>query len=198
MAENLHPRFDNLLSRSENEKFLNQKACAFWFTGLSGSGKSTIAAGLQKRLFAEGFFVTVLDGDNVRSGINKDLGFSDEDRKENIRRIAELAKVLLNSGAVVFCSFVSPTNDIRSIAKSILKDDMHLIWINASLETCEKRDVKGLYKKARSGSIQNFTGIDAPFEIPKESFLKLDTDEHSIEDCVELAYKAFINKIRLA
>lgn len=196
MADNIHPNFNALVDRFEKERFLNQKACVFWFTGLSGSGKSTIASLLQRRLFSEGYFVELLDGDNVRSGINKDLGFSEEDRKENIRRIGELAKVIANSGTIVFCSFVSPTNAIRSIAKNILQEDMHLIYVNASLEKCEQRDVKGLYRKARSGIIKNFTGIDAPFESPANVFLELETDRLTIEQCVDKTYDACIKKIK--
>ena len=162
---NIHPIFDKLLTRNDKEKYLNQKAKVFWFTGLSGSGKSTIAQGLEKLLFDKGFFNQVLDGDNTRTGINKNLGFSLEDRQENIRRIAEISRLFLDAGIICVNSFVSPTHEIRNLAKQIIgKEDFIEIYVNTPLHICEKRDVKGLYAKARSGQIKGFTGIDSPFE----------------------------------
>ena len=185
---NIHPIFDRLVNRSEQELLLNQKGKVLWFTGLSGSGKSTIAEGLERKLYAEGYFVKVLDGDNIRSGINKNLGFSLEDRKENIRRIAEVAKLFLDSGVIVLCSFVSPTRDIRALAKSIIGEkDFKEVFVDTPIEVCESRDVKGLYKKARAGEIKGFTGIDSPFEAPKNPTLVLKTENKSVEDCVSEA-----------
>lgn len=198
MADNLHPTFNQLLQRKDREKFLNQKSKVLWLTGLSGSGKSTIAAGLEKKLFENGFFAQVLDGDNIRTGINQNLGFSLEDRAENIRRIAEIAKLYLNSGVITICSFVSPTIAIRKSAKEIIgAKDFLEIFINTPLEVCEKRDVKGLYKKARKGEIKGFTGIDAPYEKPPKPALEIMTDQLSIEQSVDLVYHYLISSKNL-
>lgn len=160
-----------------------------WLTGLSGSGKSTIAEGLEKKLFEEGFFAQVLDGDNIRSGINNNLGFSEEDRQENIRRISEVAKLYLNSGIITLCSFISPTLEIRNLAKRIIgTNDFIEIYINAPIEVCEARDVKGLYKKARNGEVKNFTGIDSPYEVPEKPDLEIRTDKIEVEEAVEKIY----------
>ena len=159
--ENIHPIFERLISKKQKEQFLNQQSKVLWFTGLSGSGKSTIAEALEKRLFNEGFFVQVLDGDNTRTGLCNNLGFSLDDRKENIRRISEVSKLFIDSGIICINSFVSPTIDIRSLAKEIIGEDNFIeIYVNAPLEVCEERDVKGLYKKARSGEIKGMTGIE--------------------------------------
>ena len=153
--DNIHPIFDRLLNRSEREQRLQQRAKVCWFTGLSGSGKSTIAQGVERQLFAEGYFPQVLDGDNIRVGINNNLGFSLADRQENIRRIAEVAKLYLNSGVVVLCSFISPTQAIRNMAREIIgAEDFLEIFVDTPLEICEARDVKGLYAKARKGEIK--------------------------------------------
>lgn len=185
MQKNIHPIFERLVSREEQERLLNQKGKVLWFTGLSGSGKSTIAEALERKLFNDGHFVKVLDGDNIRSGINSNLGFSIEDRKENIRRIAEIAKLFLDSGVIILCSFVSPTDEIRLMAESIIgPNDFYEIFVDTPLEICEQRDVKGLYKKARAGEIKGFTGIDSPFETPKQPALKLKTENRSIAQCV--------------
>ena len=166
-------------------------------TGLSGSGKSTIAQGLEKKLHENGILTTVLDGDNVRSGINKNLGFSEDDRIENIRRIAEINKLFLQSGIVTINSFVSPTKDIRDLAKEIIgKQDFCEVYINASFDECAKRDVKGLYKKAIAGEIKNFTGLDAPFEAPTNAALEIKTAEQTIEESIETIYNFFIQKIK--
>ncbi len=195
---NIHPIFDRLLQRTDREQHLNQNAKVLWLTGLSGSGKSTIAQNLERELHNKGFFAQVLDGDNIRSGINKNLGFTDEDRKENIRRIAEVAKLYLNSGIITICSFISPTIEIRNYAKSIIgENDFVEIYINASLEICEERDVKGLYKKARAGEIKNFTGIDAPYEAPVNPSLIVNTNQLSIEESVEQIYLHILEEITL-
>lgn len=187
MTENIHPIFDQLVSREEKEDFLNQHAKLIWFTGLSGSGKSTVAKGLEKELFKRGFYVQVLDGDNIRMGISNNLGFSEDDRKENIRRIAEVAKLFVEAGVITICSFVSPTQEIRKIAENIVGAKDHIgVFIDTPIELCEKRDVKGLYKKARAGEIKNFTGIDAPFERPDNPNLVVKTENQAIEDSIQV------------
>lgn len=185
MENNIHPIFDKLLDRAAREEFLKQRSKVLWLTGLSGSGKSTIAQHLESKLFEAGFFSQVLDGDNIRSGINNNLGFSIEDRRENIRRISEIAKLYLHSGIITLNSFISPTIAIRDYAKSIVGAEHFVeIYINAPLEVCEQRDVKGLYKKARKGEIKGFTGIDSPYEAPIDPALEIKTDELSIEEAV--------------
>lgn len=187
LPKNLSPVFDRMLQRSDKEKLLNQRSACIWFTGLSGSGKTTLAIELEKELHNRGILVKLLDGDNVRTGINNNLGFSEEDRKENLRRIAEINKLFLEGGVVTINSFVSPTNELRSLIKEIVgAKDFYLIYINASLEVCEKRDVKGLYSKARKEEIKDFTGITAPFDIPTDAFLNLDTEKLSVKKCVEV------------
>jgi adenylylsulfate kinase len=189
LENHLHPIFDKLISRVDREKRLRQRSKVLWLTGLSGSGKSTIAEGLEKKLFEEGFFAQVLDGDNIRSGINNNLGFSEEDRQENIRRISEVAKLYLNSGIITLCSFISPTLEIRNLAKRIIgTNDFIEIYINAPIEVCEARDVKGLYKKARNGEVKNFTGIDSPYEVPEKPDLEIQTDKIEVEEAVEKIY----------
>lgn len=188
MPANIHPIFDRLLERTQREQRLQQHAGVFWFTGLSGSGKSTIAQGVEQQLFQKGYFPQVLDGDNIRVGINNNLGFSLEDRQENIRRIAEIAKLYVNSGVVVICSFISPMQAIREMAREIIgPDDFYEVFIDTPLEECEKRDVKGLYAKARRGDIKGFTGIDSPYESPVRPFLRIPTIEMSVEEAVTLA-----------
>lgn len=186
MAENIHPIFDRLLQRSDREQRLGQQGKVLWLTGLSGSGKSTIAQHLERKLHNEGFFAQVLDGDNIRSGINSNLSFSPEDRAENIRRIAEIAKLYLQSGVITINSFISPTKAIRAKAEVIVgTTDFIEIFINTPLEICEARDVKGLYKKARKGEIKGFTGIDAPYEAPENPALDVKTANKSIEESVQ-------------
>lgn len=196
--ENIHPIFDRLLSRAEREERLQQRSKVLWLTGLSGSGKSTIAQHLENWLFHKGYFAQVLDGDNIRSGINNNLGFSNEDRTENIRRIAEVSKLYLNSGVICINSFISPTYAIREMAKEIIgPDDFIEIYVNAPLEVCEARDVKGLYKKARKGEIKGFTGIDAPYEAPKNPEIEIKTDELSVEEAVYDIYDTILPRIFL-
>ncbi len=183
---NIHPVFDRILKREDKEKMLKQKAVVIWFTGLSGSGKTTIAIGVEKELNKLGVLTQILDGDNVRTGINNNLGFSEEDRTENIRRIAEVSKLFLNCGIVTINCFVSPTVEIRENAKQIIgENDFLEVYINTPFEVCEQRDVKGLYKKARAGEIKNFTGLDAPFEAPLSPFLEVQTKNQTIEESVE-------------
>lgn len=196
-ATNIHPTFHHLLQRSDKEALLQQKALCIWMTGLSGSGKSTIAQGLEKKLHEQGILTKILDGDNVRTGINNNLGFSEADRTENIRRIAEVNKLFLDAGIVTINSFVSPTKDIRDLAKSIIgEQEFYEVYINASFEECAKRDVKGLYKKAIAGEIKNFTGLDAPFEAPIDAALEIKTAEQNIEESIETIYAFFISKIK--
>ncbi|MCB0507998.1 MAG: adenylyl-sulfate kinase [Bacteroidetes bacterium] len=193
---NIHPIFSQLLQRSDKQNLLKQNAVCIWMTGLSGSGKSTIAQGLEKRLYADGFLTAVLDGDNIRTGINNNLGFSEADRNENIRRIAEVNKLFLSNGIITINSFVSPTIDIRTMAKNIIgEQDFYEVYINASFEECAKRDVKGLYKKALNGEIKNFTGLDAPFEAPENPTLEIQTTAQSIDESIEAIYNFFIQKI---
>jgi len=195
--DNIHPIFDRSLGRSEKENFLNQNSKVIWFTGLSGSGKSTIALALERRLYSDGFFTQLLDGDNVRTGISNNLGFTKEDREENIRRIAEVSKLFCNSGVICINSFVSPTIEIREKAKQIIEQDNFLeIFVNTPLEVCESRDVKGLYKKARKGEIKNFTGIDAPFQAPINPFLEIRTEHQTIEESVDIVYDTIIKLIK--
>lgn len=183
--ENIFPVFDSILGREAKETLLKQKAVVIWFTGLSGSGKTTIAIGLEKALNSKGILTQVLDGDNIRAGINNNLGFSNEDRKENIRRIAEVSKLFLNCGVVTINCFVSPTHEIRQQAKEIIgENDFLEVFINTPIEICEQRDVKGLYKKARAGEIKDFTGINAPFEAPTNPFLDVKTQDKTVEQSV--------------
>ena len=191
MAEHIHPIFDRLIQRVDREQLLRQQSKVLWLTGLSGSGKSTIAQHLERKMYNKGFFAQVLDGDNIRSGINNNLGFSVEDRQENIRRIAEIAKLFLQSGIITINSFISPTISIRKMAEDIIgKENFIEIYINAPLEICEARDVKGLYQKARDGIITGFTGIDSPYEAPIHPYLEIKTDQLSIEQAVEKIYSA--------
>lgn len=183
-----------MISREFRENKLGQRSKVIWLTGLSGSGKSTIGLALEKRLFQENFYAQLLDGDNIRSGINKNLGFSEEDRKENIRRIAEIAKLYLSSGIITINSFISPTKETRDLARDIVgQDDFLEIYVNAPISVCESRDVKGLYKKARAGEIQGFTGINQTYEEPENPAFELRTDLQSIDESVDILF-TFIKK----
>ena len=194
-SANIHPVFDRITPRAEKEKKLGQKAKVLWFTGLSGSGKTTLAIALEKKLEEKGFFTQVLDGDNVRTGINNNLGFSSEDRTENIRRIAEVSKLFLNCGIITINSFVSPAISMRKMAKDIIGgEDFVEIFINTPLEICEKRDVKGLYHKARSGIIKDLTGIGSDYEPPLAADIEINTNDLSINDSVELIFNEIFNE----
>lgn len=195
--ENIHPIFDKILDRQAKEKLLNQYSVIVWMVGLSGSGKSTIAQNLEKKLYDAGFATMLLDGDNVRSGLNNNLSFTEEDRQENQRRVAEVAKLFMNAGLVTLCSFVSPTYEAREKVKAIIGPDNFLeVYVECSFDACARRDVKGLYAKALNGEIKNFTGLDAPFEKPKEPWLTLNTEEHTIEESVNTLFNKLIEKIR--
>lgn len=182
----IYPIFDQMLSRSDKEELLGQKGVMLWFTGLSGSGKSTVAIALERELQKRGLLCRILDGDNIRSGINKGLGFTAEDRRENIRRIAEVAKLFVDTGIITIAAFISPSNELRRMASDIIgAEDFKEVYISTPLEVCEARDVKGLYAKARRGEIKNFTGISAPFEAPEHPALSIDTSKVSLEDSVK-------------
>lgn len=191
--ENIYPIFDRMLSRRDKEALLHQRGVMLWFTGLSGSGKSTMAIALERELHKRGLLCRILDGDNIRSGINANLGFSEEDRRENIRRVAEVAKLFVDTGIITIAAFVSPTEDLRQLAEDIIgKDDFKEIYISTPIEECERRDVKGLYARARRGEVKNFTGISAPFEAPKNPALSIDTSKMPLEESVNLLLK-FLN-----
>lgn len=199
MEQHIHPVFERMLSREERQQRLGQRGAVCWLTGLSGSGKSTIAIGVERALFEAGFFAQLLDGDNIRSGINNNLGFSLEDRAENIRRIAEVAKLYAHSGLIVLCAFISPTDEMRRAAQTIIgQDDFLEIFIDTPLEVCEARDVKGLYAKARQGLIKGFTGIDSPYEPPTDAFLRLTTVDKTVAQCVQEVVAAIYPRIQLS
>ena len=192
----IFPIFDELLQKSDKQKLLNQNSFTVWMTGLSGSGKSTIAKGLERYLYDLGFLTQMLDGDNVRAGINNNLGFSEEERTENIRRISEVSKLFINCGVITLNCFVSPTIKMRELAKSIIGDENFIeIYVNASLNDCEKRDVKGLYAKARAGEIKNFTGIDAPFEAPIDPSLEINTSDLTIDASIQRVIDYILQKL---
>jgi len=194
--ENIYPIFDTILSRSDKEKMLKQKSIVIWMVGLSGSGKSTLARALENSLHEEGYLTQLLDGDNMRTGINNNLGFSPEDRTENIRRAAETAKLFMNAGLVTICSFISPTEDIRKMAKEIIGDGYVEVYVDCPVEVCEERDVKGLYAKARKGEIPEFTGISAPFDVPKNPEVVVDTANQTLEESHQKLVKAIIERIK--
>ena len=186
------------VSKLERQELLNQNSLLLWFTGLSGSGKSTIANALEHKLHQEGIKTYALDGDNIRKGINNDLTFSPEDRKENIRRIAEVANLMVDAGVVVLAAFVSPyKKDRENIARIVGNDNFVEIFVNTSLEECERRDVKGLYKKARAGEIKDFTGVNAPYEAPDSPDVEIVTDGLSIEECVLRIYDKIKPKLKI-
>lgn len=197
-TEEIHPDFSGLLPREAKEGRLNQRGHVFWFYGLSGSGKSTLAYALEKKLFAEGFFVQILDGDNIRTGLNSNLGFSDEDRSENIRRISEVAKLFAQSGIVTLVSFITPKIALRDQARSIIgEDDFTEIYVEASFETCAERDVKGLYAKAKAGELKQFTGKDSAFEPPEDSkVLTVNTESKTVEECSKSLYEQLLAFIK--
>ncbi|MFQ3576530.1 MAG: adenylyl-sulfate kinase [Cytophagales bacterium] len=194
----IYPIFDQILQKSEKESLLKQKAKVFWMVGLSGSGKSTLAKALERELHKLGHLTMLLDGDNLRTGLNNNLSFSDSDRLENIRRAAEVAKLFVECGVVTICSFISPTVEIRKLAEKVIGgENFKEVYVNAPLEICEQRDVKGLYKKARNGEIKNFTGLDSPFEEPQNAWLEIKTAELDFDDCVEKLLKEVKKEIQL-
>ena len=194
---NIYPIFDKMLTRADKEALLGQRGLMVWFTGLSGSGKSTIAIALERELQKRGLLCRILDGDNIRSGINNNLGFSPEDRVENIRRIAEVGKLFVNTGIITIAAFISPNNELREMASRIIgKDDFVEVYVSTPIEECERRDVKGLYAKARRGEIKEFTGISAPFEAPEHPALSLDTSKLSLEESVNRLLELILPKVK--
>jgi adenylylsulfate kinase len=179
---NIHPEFHRFLHRQDKENLLGQRGVVIWLCGLSGSGKSTIANAAERVLHQQGRFTTILDGDNLRSGLNSNLGFTDNDRLENIRRVSEVAKVFVSQGVITFVSAITPRGELRDLARGILGKDLIEVYVKASYEACEKRDVKGLYAKAARGEIEHFTGKDGSFEPPVHPHLVLDTEHTTIED----------------
>ena len=196
-SENIIPQKHNTIQKDRN-KLLGHRSFVIWFTGLSGSGKSTLANNLEKKLFADEILTYILDGDNIRFGLNKDLGFSESDRKENIRRTGEVSKLLVDSGIVVITAFISPFKDDRMIARDLLGNKKFIeVYVKCPLEICEKRDAKGLYSKARSGEIKDFTGINSPYEEPVNPEFTIDTSQNSKEDSVNKLYKFIKSKLSL-
>jgi len=183
-----------MMTRADKESLLKQRGVMIWFTGLSGSGKSTVALGVERELHKRGILCRILDGDNIRSGINRNLGFSAEDRTENIRRIAEVGKLFVDTGIVTLAAFISPTNEARALAAGIIgAQDFKEVYVSTPLEVCEQRDVKGLYARARRGEIKDFTGISAPFEAPAAPALELDTSRLSLEESVRRVVELIVN-----
>lgn len=197
MAENIYPIYDRMMTRQDKESLLGQRGIMIWFTGLSGSGKSTVAMGVERELHAQGILCRILDGDNVRAGINNNLGFSAEDRIENIRRIAEIGKLFVQTGVVTLACFVSPTNDIRQMAREIVgEEDFLEVYISTPIEECERRDVKGLYARAKKGEVKNFTGISAPFEAPVSPDIAIDTSKIPLEESVRTLTELIIKRVK--
>lgn len=187
---NIYPNFSRFESREKKERQLYQQGFTLWFTGLSGSGKSIVAAELERLMTENGHFVTVLDGDNLRFGINADLGFSEADRMENVRRTAEICRLMNNCAIIVIATLVSPTEKMRALARSIIgRDSFQTVHISTPLSECERRDVKGLYARARRGEIADFTGISAPFEPPQDTQIEVDTTALSGKRSAEIIFK---------
>ena len=195
---NIYPIFVRMLGREDKEALLGQRGVMVWFTGLSGSGKSTIAIALERELHKRGLLCRILDGDNIRSGINNNLGFSPEDRVENIRRIAEVGKLFVDTGVITIAAFISPNNELREMASAIIgKADFLEVYVSTPLAECERRDVKGLYAKARKGEIKEFTGVSAPFEAPERPDLSLDTSVLSVEQSVNRLLELIVPKVEI-
>ncbi len=196
--DHLYPVFDKMLPRSAKEELLGQSGAVIWMYGLSGSGKSTLANLLERRLHEQGRLVKVLDGDNIRTGLNRNLGFSDEDRLENIRRVAEVAKLFADCGIIAITSFITPRNDLRRLAREVIGDrDLLEVYVKASFETCAARDPKGLYAKAAAGEVKQFTGKDSAFEEPESPDLILDTETESEAECLEGLLAAVLEKTKI-
>ncbi len=195
-SDDIHPDFQGLIPRNVKESRLNQRGHVFWFYGLSGSGKSTLAYALEKRLWADGYFVQILDGDNIRTGLNENLGFSDEDRLENIRRISEVSKLFVKSGVVTLVSFITPKRELRAMSREIIgTDDFSEVYVEASFETCAERDVKGLYAKAKAGNVKHFTGKDSSFEAPEKPEFLINTEKGDVNTCLDEIYPDIVAKI---
>ena len=190
---NLYPIFDTLVSKAQKETLLQQRGRVIWMVGLSGSGKSTLARAAEHTLHAQQKVTMLLDGDNLRTGINNNLGFSQDDRTENIRRAAEVAKLFAGAGVITICSLITPTQALRELARSIIGNDYYEVYVDCPLEVCEQRDVKGLYAKARRGEINDFTGVSAPFEPPMQPNLRLRTDQQSLEESHQLLVNTILD-----
>lgn len=196
--KDIYPIFNKIQTRRDKEAFLGQRGLTIWFTGLSGSGKSTVASALEQALAAKGFLCKVLDGDNIRTGLNSNLGFSAEDRQENIRRIAEVCRLFDDTGIITIASFVSPTEDLRQIARGIIgKEDFFEVYMSTPLEECERRDVKGLYARARKGEVKNFTGISAPFDVPENADISIDTTDITPDEGARCIIDHVLDRISL-
>lgn len=194
----IYPIFDKMLSRHDKEQLLGQRGLMIWFTGLSGSGKSTVAIALERELHKRGLLCRILDGDNIRCGINNNLGFSPADRVENIRRIAEVGKLFVDTGIITIAAFISPNNELRKMAAGIIgKDDFVEVYVDTPIEVCEQRDVKGLYAKARRGEIKDFTGVSAPFEVPENPDIKIDTSSAPLDVSVGAVLDYILPKIEV-
>lgn len=186
------------ISQEDRNKKNNHKSLVVWFTGLSGSGKSTIANRLEEQLFRAGINTYTLDGDNIRSGLNRGLGFTEQDRQENNRRVAEVSKLFVDAGLVAITAFISPLKEDREKARNLIGDDLFVeVFVNTPLRICEKRDVKGLYKRARAGEIENFTGIDSPYEAPDNPEIEIKTQEEPVEEAVERIFMFLKQKIKM-
>ncbi len=193
---NIYPIHERVLSRADHEQLLGQHAAMIWLTGLSGSGKSTLAIALERALYERGFLCRVLDGDNIRSGINRNLGFSAEDRIENIRRIAEVGRLFVESGVITIAAFISPSESGRALAREIIgKDDFMEIYVSTPIEECERRDIKGLYKRARAGEIKDFTGVSQPFERPANPSLEIDTTLLTVEEALNQILEVVLPRV---
>ncbi len=196
--KNIFPNRDQFVSRKTKEKIIKQKGLVIWFTGLPAAGKSTLAMALERKLEKDGYLTEVLDGDKIRDGLSSNLGFSPEDRSENIRRIAEVSKLFSNCGIITISAFISPTVEIRQMARKIIGDkDFFEVYVSTPVEICEKRDNKGLYKKAREGIIKDFTGISAPYEIPLDPNIIMDTSNKSVEEAVKEIYDEVLLRINM-
>lgn len=195
-TDHIYPIFDRMLGRRDKEMLLGQRGLMVWFTGLSGSGKSTIAVALERELQRRAVVCRILDGDNIRSGINAGLGFSEADRVENIRRIAEVGKLFVDTGIVTIAAFISPSRELREMAARIVgEDDFVEVYVETPLEVCEQRDVKGLYARARRGEIAQFTGVSAPFEAPEHPHVRIDTSQLSVEESVNRLLEVILPRI---
>ncbi|MES2659782.1 MAG: adenylyl-sulfate kinase [Verrucomicrobiota bacterium] len=194
---NIHPEFHRFLHRQDKENLLGQRGVVVWLCGLSGSGKSTIANAAERVLHQQGRFTTILDGDNLRTGLNSNLGFTDQDRLENIRRVSEVAKIFVSQGIITFVSAITPRGELRDLARGILGKDLLEVYVKASYAACEQRDVKGLYAKAARGEIAHFTGKDGSFEPPHNPDLTLDTEKTSIEDAAFELLEAIAPRITM-
>jgi adenylylsulfate kinase len=194
---NLYP-IQTQISKQQRQELLKQRAKLIWFTGLSGSGKTTLAVQLEAQLYKKGFKSYLLDGDNIRTGLNKDLSFSDDGRIENIRRIGEVAKLMLDSGIIVLSAFISPFKADREKVREIVGQENYVeVFVNTPLEICEQRDVKGLYKRARAGGVKNFTGIDSPYETPENPDITIATNQLSVDEAVDLLMRLIEPKFAL-